>query len=164
MCLHPSKGRLNMKCSTKIIPRGLDEWWMAKGWSRRGEKKKYKCSGINDDCISIGWQRLPSLYNKLLPVFKANCPHNKCNHDIGKCVYVWLSGLILLECSTAAALQQALQKKIQVLWTDTNLLHPGFSVWLSKVKYTAVSEVNFHCLNVAKALNLALKAFHCYIN
>ncbi len=37
-------------------------------------KKKSTYSGINDDFISIGWQMLLSLYDKLPPILKANCP------------------------------------------------------------------------------------------
>lgn len=45
------------------------------------KKKKCKYSGINDDFISIVWQMLLSLYDKLPPVPKANSPHNKWNCD-----------------------------------------------------------------------------------
>lgn len=81
------------------------------GVEERGKKSKY--SGINDNCISIGWQMLLSLENKLPPILMASCPHNKCNCDSQQCVCcmcVCTCGsflvLIPLKCSPAVAAPQ----------------------------------------------------------
>lgn len=66
---------------------------------------------ISDDCISIGWQMLLSLSNKLPPILKANCPHNKCN-----CVCT----LAFVGTNSAGFSGCVDKEKIRLLYIDTS--------------------------------------------